>query len=66
MNRLSKTASEDTAETSTWIAVGQHIDRTALKRTAEVLRARWAGRYDFRISESAQAKGEWELHLRHR
>ena len=66
MAQITKANSEDAGKANAWIAVGQHVDRTALKRTAAILRARWAGRYDFRISESDVESGEWELFLRHR
>ena len=66
-----RSGARSTMSPTTWVKIGEHLDRETLKRAAETIRARWAGRYDFRINESDISESDdkvkgFELRLRHR
>lgn len=50
---------------ASWIKIGEHSSRDTLKQAVEKIRAKWVGRYDFRICKATDDTC-FELRLRHR
>ncbi len=55
---------ENKMDAAKWVKIGEHSSRDTLKQAVDKIRAKWVGRYDFRICKS-DADG-FELRLRHR
>jgi hypothetical protein len=67
MNSEAKEVRENSVmEAASWTKIGEHSNRTVLKKTVAKIRAKWLDRYVFRILKCDENDKGFELHLKHR